>query len=87
MLPCWKQFSGLYKFQPKRQVVEEMGEAEDEVLNSLLITFRALMFDMDLDTWLGWCEVTLLLKCHRQDNCSQPCGSGSASFSWIRVVE
>ncbi len=87
MLPCWKQFSGLYKFQPKRQVVEEKEETEDEVLNSLFITFRALMFDMDLDTWLGWCEVTVHLKCHRHDNCSQSCGSGSASFSLILMVE
>ena len=54
----------MYKFRRPREQTEssqeEEGGREEEVLNSLLITFRALMSDLDLDTWMGWCEVGFL---------------------------
>ena len=63
-MPNWSQFSGMYKFRRPREQTEssqeEEGGREEEVLNSLLITFRALMSDLDLDTWMDWCEVGFL---------------------------
>ena len=59
ILPHWARCSVLYQFRHQKQKEEEKKteEEEEERLNCLLITFRALMSDLDLDTWMGWCEV------------------------------
>jgi hypothetical protein len=55
-VPNWLKVCGLYRF---RRDEEKKEENREEILNSLLITFRALMSDLDLDTWMGWCEVKI----------------------------
>jgi hypothetical protein len=58
-LPHWSRCSELYKFRQHKQCVEKQEEEErrKQMLKSLLITFRGLMSDLDLNTWLAWCEV------------------------------
>jgi hypothetical protein len=58
ILPHWSRCSELYKFRQRKQCEkEEEEERRKQMLKSLLITFRGLMSDLDLNTWLAWCEV------------------------------
>lgn len=61
VLPHWSKFAGLYKFRKLEEQKEFKKEEQcekEEWLNSLLITLEALVANLDIDTWLGWCEVS-----------------------------